>query len=331
MRALDVIEPGSTTAIGGLPHLSAHQAADFAWTACDIPPVPSLPRRSPAEFEIARALVGVPGVTLGQYGTFTVDADRLDPHANVQTDLDGPQFRGFRIFLELAELRDPSRPLQWSFAGPVSVGLALIRAGARADLAFAVAHSVVCQHLRSLVTSVGRALPRAPQIVMLSEPFAGDLGGRDFPLAPEESVDLLSSAMAIVAPAATVGVCGHADIDPSLLLASGPELIAIPASKSIVPLAGPLDRYLANGGWIVWGAVSTGGPIGVTSTRSWLQLQEVWSELSARGCSPELLRGRCLLAPDGDLVQHNPVIAERICRTVRDISAKLRMLEASQR
>ncbi len=296
-----------------------------------MPPIPSLPRRSPAEFEIARALLGVAGVALGQYGTFTVDAEQLDPHADVDTDLDGPQFTGFRTYLELAADHDPSRPVLWGFAGPVSVGLALIRAGAEPELAFEVAHAAVCQHLRALVGAVAEALPGAPQIVMLSEPFAADLGGRDFPLAPDESVDLMSSAMAVVAPAANVGVCGDADIDVSLLLASGPELIAIPASKRVVPLAGQLDRYLANGGWIVWGAVSTGGPIGVTSTRSWLQLQEVWGELSARGCSPELLRERCLLAPDGDLVHHNPVIAERICRTVRDMSTKLRLMAASQR
>ena len=41
--------------------------------------IPSLPRRSPAESLIAQAVVGTPGVTLGQYGAIAVDLDRLDP------------------------------------------------------------------------------------------------------------------------------------------------------------------------------------------------------------------------------------------------------------
>lgn len=290
-----------------------------------------MPRRSPAESEIARALIGVEGVALGQYGSFVIDADLLDPHANVDTDVDSLRFTGLRTFIELAAERDVSRPVLWEFAGPISVGLALIRAGAEPKRAFAVAHSAVCQHLRSLVTTIARSLPGAPQVVLLSEPYAGDLGDRDFPLAPEESVDLLSSAMAVVAPAATVGVCGAGDIDVALLLESGPELIAFPASHSVVPLAGQLDRFLANGGWIAWGAVATGGPIGVTATRSWSQLQDVWSELAARGCSPDRLREQCLLTPDGALLHHNPLIAERICRSVRDVSAKLRSTAPNQR
>lgn len=319
-----MIEPGATTGIGSLPHLSAHQAAEFSWNAFDVPTIPSLPRRSPAESEIARALMGVEGVALGQYGSFVVDADLLDPHASVDTDVDSLQFTGFRTFVELAASRDVSRPVMWEFAGPISVGLALIRAGAEPRRAFAVAHSAVCQHLRTLVTTVAHSLPGAPQIVLLSEPDAGDLGDRDFPLAPEESVDLLSSAMAIVAPAATVGVCGGSDVDVALLLEAGPEMIAFPASHAVVPLAGQLDRFLSNGGWVAWGAVATGGPIGVTARRSWLHLQEVWSELASRGCSPDRLREQCLLTPDGALLQHNPLIAERICRSVRDVSSKLR-------
>lgn len=299
--------------------------------AFDIPQIPALPRRSPAEFEVARALLGVPGVVLGHYGTFVVDTDRLDPHAGVVTDVDGDQFTGLRTFLENAAARrdDPAdgdgpTAVVWEFAGPISVGLALLRAGAARDLAFQVGLAAVCQHLRTLVRRVAEAMPSAAQIVMLSEPFAGDLGAHDFPLSPGEAVDLLSSAMAVIAPAATVGVCSGGEIDVALLLEAGPELIAFPASRAVVSLAGQLHRYLANGGWIAWGAVATGGPIGVTSNRSWMQLQEVWSELASRGCSTDLLRAQCLLTPSGSLVHHNPIIAERICQSVRDVSAKLR-------
>ena len=65
----------------------------------DVPAIPSLPRRSPAEGMIAQALVGISGVTLGQYGSIAVDADRLDPAAPVATDVGHDAYGGLRAFL----------------------------------------------------------------------------------------------------------------------------------------------------------------------------------------------------------------------------------------
>ena len=48
-RTLTVVEPGSTTGIGSLPHRNAKHAAEFSLDAYDIPAIPTLPRRSPAE------------------------------------------------------------------------------------------------------------------------------------------------------------------------------------------------------------------------------------------------------------------------------------------
>ncbi len=132
LRALEVIEPGSTTGIGSLPHRTASQAVEFAFDAYDVPAIPSLPKRSPAESFIAQALVGTAGVTLGQYGTVAVDVDRLDPAAAVDTDLSRDNFVGFRTFLDAAAERGYEGPVKWQFVGPISVGVALRRAGALA-------------------------------------------------------------------------------------------------------------------------------------------------------------------------------------------------------
>ncbi len=51
--ALDLVEPAATTGVGALPHRNAVQAAAFAFEAFDVPTIPSLPRRSPAEAPIA--------------------------------------------------------------------------------------------------------------------------------------------------------------------------------------------------------------------------------------------------------------------------------------
>ena len=109
-------------------------------------------------------------------------------------------------------------------------------------------------------------------------------------ISPDEAIDLLSSAMAAIEPVASVGVHCCADIDVALLLDAGPHVVSLPVSTSVVPLAGYLDRFLARGGWIAWGAVATEGPIGVTANRSWHQLASVWTQLIHRGCDPERLQ-----------------------------------------
>ncbi len=328
-RALDVIEPGATTGIGSLPHQNARQAARFSLDAYDLPAIPSLPRRSPAESSIAQALVGTSGVTLGQYGAAAVDLARLDPTADVTTDLDRDHFTGFRTFLDVAREQGAVGPVKWQFVGPISVGIALRRAGAPAELAFAVALRVVSRHVRSLAEAVAAALPDSPQLVVLDEPFAGDMMSRDFPIAPDEAIDLLSAAMAELEPLATVGVHSCGDADVATMIESGPEVISLPAAMSLVPLAGYLDRFLRNGGWIAWGAIATEGPIGVAPSRSWHQLSKLWCELVQRGCDPTMLRRQCLLTPECGLGTLSASVAERMCESLREVSRSLRSESAA--
>ena len=322
--ALDVIAPASTTGVGSLPHRCAKQAAAFAMHAHDVPSIPSLPRRSPAESSIAQALVGASGVTLGQYGTVAIDVDRLDPAAPVVTDLGRDNFVGFRTFLEFANDQGYTGPVKWQFVGPISVGIALRRAGALPEVAFTVALGAVRSHLQALTAAVAEALPESPQLVIIDEPFARDLMSRDFPISPGEAVDLLSAAMAAVEPIATVGVhcCGEFDI--AMVLESGPRVLSLPASRSLIPLAGYLDRFLRNGGWIAWGAVATEGPIGVTSNRSWHQLASLWDDLVQHGLDRELLHRQCLFTPECGLGTHSTAVAERVCHSLHDVSRRVR-------
>ena len=111
----DALRPGACTGVGSLPHRSVHDAAAFALREYDLPAIPTLPRRSPAEGMIAQALVGIGGVTLGQYGSIAVDADHLDPAAPVATDIGHDAYGGLRAFL--ADALGPAAPR----AGQVAV------------------------------------------------------------------------------------------------------------------------------------------------------------------------------------------------------------------
>jgi hypothetical protein len=127
---------GIATGIGGLPHRDAVEAATFVLRHMELPAIPALPRRSPAEGSIAQAMVGMQGITVGQYGSIAVDANLVDPLAPIVTDLEHDAFVGFRTFLELAHAQEYTGPVKWQFVGPVSFGMALMRAGVPMSEAF---------------------------------------------------------------------------------------------------------------------------------------------------------------------------------------------------
>jgi hypothetical protein len=126
---------GVATAVGSLPHTDGDAAADFVLELLpDLPAVPSLPRRSPAERILAHGLVGVRGIAIDDDGDVRVDVDRLDPLAAVVLDLDHEAFGGLRAFLAAAVGR--RGPVKWQVVGPVTMGLALAHRGAPPALAF---------------------------------------------------------------------------------------------------------------------------------------------------------------------------------------------------
>lgn len=317
---LDIVPAAATIGVGSLPHRDVRAAADFSFEAFDVLTLPSLPRRCPAEAPIAQALGGAPGVTLGQYGTVAIDVSRLDPVAEVVTDFESDRFSGFRTCLDLAVERDHAGAVKWQFVGPISVGVALRRAGAAPDVAFSMASRVVRSHVCSIGARVSAALPNSPQLVVIDEPFLDDVMAHDFPIAPDEAVDLLSSAMASAELSATVGVHVCGDIDVATLTAAGPRVLSVPARPSLVPYAGYLARFLDRGGVIAWGAVPTEGPIGGAAGRTAARLETLWAELAERGCDPVRLRQQSLISPQCGLGGHSTSVAERVCATARAVS-----------
>jgi hypothetical protein len=84
--------PGASFAVGSLPHRRAADAVDFSWRATTIPTIPSLPRRSPSELMVAQALIGIEGVSLGQYGGINVDIAPLKPIYFTKRLVGSPRF-----------------------------------------------------------------------------------------------------------------------------------------------------------------------------------------------------------------------------------------------
>ncbi|MFZ9630306.1 MAG: hypothetical protein ACO3C1_13270 [Ilumatobacteraceae bacterium] len=319
------IDSGSVTGIGGLPHRNAADAARFSLRHMDIPAVPTLPRRSPAEGAVAQAMVGLQGITVGQYGSIAVDVQQLDPLAPIVTDLRQDAYLGFRTFLSLApEVRPDVRAVKWQFIGPVTFGLALVRAGVSTTEAFELAVRVVRTRLQHLHDEVAVALPDARQLVFIEEPALADLMDPGFPIAPDVAIDLVSGALAAAETHAMAGlhVCGVADV-PSQL-AAGPGIVSMPVHPDIVQAAGYLVTYMERGGRIAWGAVSTTGPVATSADRPWRELSAVWCQLVERGVDPVLLRRQAVITPECGLASHTPSVAERVFRLASEVGGRVR-------
>jgi hypothetical protein len=327
-RAASVLVGGSSTMVGSLPHRDARRAAEFAWEARGIPCAPTLPRRSPAEGMVAQAIVGIRGISLGQYGSLSIDVSSVDPLAPVLTDLEHDAFGGFRAWLahgqEHVRRTGYSGAVKWQFIGPVSLGRALIRAGVPVHLAFSVAVRVVRDYLVVMSNAVSEALPNNPQLVVIDEPDLTDLEDDSFPIAPDTAIDLMSGAMAAVESNAVVGLHSCSDVSLGHLIAAGPNVLSVPVSPRLVDDAPKIAHFLQEGGWVAWGAVATGGPIGQSVERWCKKLASMWCGLVQGGCDATLLRRQSLVTPECGLALHSTESAALVTDQVHELAERVR-------
>src|SRR5437763_10148287 len=140
------------TSIGSLPHTDPDTAAavDLARTP-ELPAAPQLPARSAREGMIAQAAQGIPGVTVLDDGTLRVDPESVESPAAEGVPVDGSlrpaEAGGLLRFLERIEGRHA--PVKVQLTGPVTLVLALTRAGVPGRAAFAVAADTAQVRARS--------------------------------------------------------------------------------------------------------------------------------------------------------------------------------------
>jgi hypothetical protein len=284
---------GVATAVGSLPHTDGSAAADFVLELLpDLPAVPSLPRRSPAERILAHGLVGVRGIAIDEDGDVRVDVDRLDPLAAVVLDLDHDAFGGLRAFLAAAVGRQG--PIKWQVVGPVTMGLALARRGAPPALAFDVAVRAVREHLRTVRQWVADALPGCPQIVVIDEPgFSGVMepGFPSRPTPPSTSPHALRDRAA--------GGDGRALLRRGrwvAVAATGPTILSCPRTwrSSTWPVTSARSSTPAAGSPGAPCPPIARSPPRPTATCG---TSPLWGALVQQGCDPVRLRNQALVTP----------------------------------
>jgi methionine synthase II (cobalamin-independent) len=323
MKAIN-LRVGTASAIGSLPHRHVDAAVSLAMAACpDLPAAPSLPGRDPREGMLAQGAWGLRGVQVGSDGTLDVVGD-LDPAQpfDGEPDIEGPAFAGLRAFLHANRHR--STPIKLQVTGPVTLGLALVEAGAPVPEAFATAAEAVAVRARTVLETALRVAPLAPQVAFVDEPALVALSRSGFPLPTDDALDLVSRALAAVEPYAVTGLHCCADTDWRLAMDTGPQIVSLPVTPSIVDHAGALGVHLDRGGWVAWGAVPTHQPVGDSSDRLWRTLSDTWCQLVQRGCDPLRLREQALVTPECGLASHDPVQAEHILGLTIDLAERVR-------
>ena len=331
MTQAQFMRPGASFAVGSLPHRRAVDAVDFSWQATTIPTIPSLPRRSPSELMVAQALIGIDGVSLGQYGGINVDTARVDLEGPVETDLFHEAFGGFSNFLSSIPEHPSPDVVKWQFVGPITLGAVLLRVGLSADVAFPLALKVVRSHMRVLEDAIARRLPSSTQIIVLDEPMLNEAWAHDFAITPDDVLDFISAALAIVDENNIAGLHCCARTDWNALLATGASILSVPVPSpsqaeevaDLMSSARRISEHLLSGGRIAWGAVRTDGPISPSPERAWRILKEIWGSLIAQGVDPELLRSHSMLTPVCGLGNHTEALAHQVFEHLDVLSTRV--------
>lgn len=308
--------------VGSLPHAHAAAAIDLVLrTQAELPAAPQLPSRSPAELTLAQAVQGVTGVRATPAG-LTFDAALVDPEAEVDTDFSSDEWVGFSSFLDAVQER--RAPIKVQVCGPITLGLALVRAGMSRAMAGQLASRAVIDRITAVLAETRHRVPNAPLVLVLDEPSLTAWYGEGFPWEADDTVDLLSGALAAAAHGAVAGVHCCGPTEWRLALAAGPEILSVPLATGLTEDPVVLGAFLEGGGWVAWGVVPTDAPVSSQPERYFQALREEWQDLTRGGIDPALLRDRALVTPACGLAGHTEAQAEEILTMTARIGSALR-------
>jgi methionine synthase II (cobalamin-independent) len=314
------LAPALATGIGSLPHRDPRSAAELVLREhARLPAAPQLPMRAPREGIVAQCAHALPEVVVAPDGSITVNESSGAPPV---PRFDDSAHGGLLAFLDVAAstLHPPAR-VKVQVTGPLTLGVALTKAGMSPRHAFRRAAEAARAWAVALEELVERRLPRASLVLFFDEPALVVWRRGHPPLDHESAVDVLSGALAATGCATGVHVCGAGD--RRLALEAGPQVLGVEVRADLLDDADVLSRHLDADGWVAWGAVPTDRPIGESVEPHWRALVNVWCELTRRGCDPARLRNQGLLTPACGLAGHGPSQAERTLRLTRELADRV--------
>ena len=314
-----VLVPGLATGIGSLPHTDARAAAELVLRCLpDLPAAPQLPGRDPREGMIAQWAAALPEVSIAPDGAVVLgERDDREPRCGFQPDAHA----GLLAFLDAAgEAERPPARVKVQLTGPLTLGVALHRAGMPSGRAFRRAAVASREWAEALERLVAERLPDAGLVLFFDEPALVQWRRGSAPLEREAAIDVLSGALAAVDCVTGVHVCGDGDL--GVALEAGPQILGVEVGPELVRDAVALARFLDGDGWVAWGAVPTDRPVGESAEPHWRTLVGAWCELTRRGCDPVRLRSRGMVTPTCGLAGYGASQAERVLGLTRELAAR---------
>ncbi len=312
--------PGSTTAIGSLPHRDATAAVDFVFDSkVDVPFWPQLPKRDFREWMVPQYGVDLPGFRIDagkkrflvEKGANFVDAltqfyERVLDAAS-ELPLSPAHAAGYYAFME-SLARQPDKPdiVKGHVTGPLTFTLGLNLEDGRPIY---VDEELRQASIQLLARSAGwQAEQLAGQakkgvIVFIDEPIYSALGTAAYlSVKPEDVLSTLSElSTAIRAQGGLTGIhcCGNADWET--VLSSDIDILNFDAwgfASTLAVYAASIAAFLERGGTLAWGIVPTNDEIGdATEQQIADKLDAAVGEFASRGIDESRLRNQSILTP----------------------------------
>ncbi|MHB8918446.1 MAG: uroporphyrinogen decarboxylase/cobalamine-independent methonine synthase family protein, partial [Desulfocucumaceae bacterium] len=127
---------------------------------------------------------------------------------------------------------------------------------------------------------------------------------------------------------ALVGVHSCDAIDWSILYQSSLDIVNLDAynfGDSLIPFAWDLKDYIIRGGILALGMVPTSEKAFDETPESLTgRLENIWAQMTARGVPDQRLKQQTMITPSCGAGLLDPVLAARIYRLTRDLSARVR-------
>ncbi len=319
-RRAPVLVPGLATGIGSLPYTDAREAADVVLRLLpELPAIPQLPGRDPREGMLAQWLDALPEVSVAPDGSIELQGMS---DASPVCVLDADAHAGVLAFLDAAEVLDrPLTRVKAQLTGPLTLGVALHRAGMPPSRAFRRAAEVTRAWSVALEATLNERLPHASVLLFLDEPSLVAWKRGDAPLDRDSAIDVLSGTLAATDCITGVHVCGDGDV--GLALEAGPQVLGVEVGDALVRDTIAIARFLDGDGWIAWGAIPTDRPVGESADKHWRRLATVWCELTRRGCDPLPLRARGIITPACGLAGYGASQAERVLGIAVELASRV--------
>jgi hypothetical protein len=312
--------PGSTTAIGSLPHRDAIAAVDFVLDSkVDIPFWPQLPRRDFREWMILQYGTDLPGFQLDaekkrarvERGDDFVEAltqfyeKALDPASSFP--LSPIHAAGYYAFVErLAKQADKPGIVKGHVTGPLTFALGLTLDDGRHLFADGDLRHACIQLLARNAGWQARqlgGLSTEGAVVYIDEPIYSALGTAAYlSVKPEDVLSSLSEvSTAIRAEGGLAGLhcCGNADWET--VLSAYIDVLNFDAWGFAPKLAiypGPIKAFLHRGGILAWGIVPTNEDVDAATEQTIAdELDRAVADLVSRGVDSDQLCRQSILTP----------------------------------